>query len=118
MTVVHNPPTAPPILGGGSCDLDGVRAFDLSPFLGIDLTEHFPFGMFSWTLDVMESWTRTPAAPSYTFTLGNGINMPVNLGAIEPAMGTIRLAVLILTSLGIVWMLATASMKLNTNSDD
>jgi hypothetical protein len=113
-----NPPDWPvPAAGGGAgCDTS-IRGFNLNP-LNVGLGNVFPFGVFGWLAAAMGGWGGTSSAPNWTFKLGTHIDWHVDLAVIEPAMQIVRPCILIVSMLGIVWMLSASAMGISRGSEE
>lgn len=115
--ITANPPTAPPVGSSGACGVPSVRSFDLSP-LAVSVGTVFPFGVFVWVGDTISSWASNVSAPIWTFHLTQDLVWTVDLSSLEPAMAIVRPCFLVLSALGVVWMLAAAAMKIQGPSEE
>jgi hypothetical protein len=110
--VRYNPATAGEAitaLSPGACDT-AVDPVDIEP-LAVPLNEKFPFGIFGWFIGTLEGWAETASPPVWTISLTPDLDLVVDFGEIEPYLGPIRAAVLIVSGLGFVFFLAMAAMK-------
>lgn len=118
VTTRINPPDWPDPAGfGGGCDPANVRPFDLTP-LQVGLGNAFPFGVFGWIGATLGDWVQTPVAPVFHLKINERIDWNVDMAVFEPAMAYARPAMLIVSMLGVVWMLAASAMRLSQPPDD
>lgn len=109
-TVQVNPPTAPPVGGGGSCG-GSYGAIDWSP-LNIDVGNHFPFGIVGFFAGWIGEWETGGSAPEFDLHIIGSMNIHVALGWLSGTIEYVRLALVFATFIGFLWFLATAAMKL------
>lgn len=72
-----NPDTYPPTEAGGpgGCDPWMDAEVDFAPILGLDLGEKFPFGIFVWAEDLLDTFDTTAEAPGWAHHVPD-LNVP------------------------------------------
>jgi hypothetical protein len=116
--IFTNPPEAPPVPGGGSsCAPPTIRSINFNP-LNVAPGAVFPFGIFGWLAELFDDWLRSVQAPEWHFALTNSIEWEVSFAFLNPLMSVVRPAMLVVSFLGVAWMLATAALKIGPQPDE
>jgi hypothetical protein len=103
VTIEQNPETAPAPEGHvpiGGPTLPGIKF----PNFGV-LCKGFPFGVPCWLAKTIEGWSATGKAPEWKLELnikGKEINFTFDLAKLEPIMSKVRIALVILSTIGLV----------------
>lgn len=108
--------------GGGGCDPWLDADFDLAPLMGVELGDKFPFGVFVWAEDWLDSVNASPDAPSWSFSTPSlaGQTLPsydIDLDWADSYMSTFRSIVSWALWVGAVWFLASSMLGLRLGGD-
>lgn len=101
--IVTNPDTAPPAEPGKSIGPPSEPGIKF-PNFGV-LCKGFPFGVPCWLAKTIEGWSSTPKAPVWHLELsikGKEINFTFDLAKLEAIMIKVRIALVILSTIGLV----------------
>jgi len=78
-----------------------------------DLSGKFPFAIFGWMGDELDSWDASGTAPSFSVPLPFwDQSLSVDFAVVEPVMPLLRVTIVIVATLLLVWWLATALLGL------
>jgi PASTA domain len=137
VSVITNPHSAPdagtaPAPGGGGSGVndtpdpnrpapgpDGrcgpaVPGLNLGPLFSIPLGSAFPFGVFGWLAGTLGGWGGGGIAPKFTVPMPGSIHdLVIDLAVGEPVMGYVRPTILVISVLGLMWLLASSAAGLS-----
>jgi hypothetical protein len=106
-TATVNPPTAPPVGGGGySCGLHAPAvAFDPSPITDAQLGTKFPFALVTWLGDSTGGLAIGAERPNATFSVSGESQDLSFLSHFDGPIALLRLALSFLLWTGVAWFL-------------
>jgi hypothetical protein len=104
----------------GSCNGYLTATVDLTPLNGHGLGTKFPFGIFGWLSTALGGWTHSDTAPAFDLPVPypGADSLHVDLAVLDPAMPSIRGAILIMGTLLIFWSAASALIGLGGRGGD
>lgn len=119
LEVLTNPHDAPlVVVGGGSCDAS-VDGLNFSPLI-MEYGEKFPFGIFFFVQELLDTWTPEPRAPVWHLTIipegvfgfNDDLDITFNSNKAATVVEAVRTPLIFLSFVAWLWFLATALLRM------